>query len=49
MINNRKVEGLDDFATLVEEIDAGRAVALRVWRNGAASFVAYTPQSEDQG
>jgi serine protease Do len=49
MINNRKVDGLDDFETLVNEIDAERAVALRVWRNGAASFIAYTPQSEDQG
>jgi len=49
MINNRKVESLDDFATLVAEVDADRAVVLRVWRNGAASFVAYTPQSDDQG
>ena len=49
MINNRKVESLDDFATLVAEVDADRAVVLRVWRNGTASFVAYTPQSDDQG
>lgn len=49
MINNRKLEGLDDFETLVNEIDSGRAVALRVWRNGNASFIAYTPQSGDQG
>ena len=49
MINNRGVESLDDFETLVAEIDADRAVALRVWRNGAASFIAYTPQSDDHG
>lgn len=49
MINNRKLEGLDDFQTLVNDIDADRAVALRIWRNGIASFIAYTPQSEDKG
>jgi len=49
MINNRKLEGLDDFETLVSDIDSGRAVALRVWRNGNASFIAYTPQPGDQG
>lgn len=49
MINNRRLEGLGDFETLVNDIETGRAVALRVWRNGAASFIAYTPQSEDKG
>jgi serine protease Do len=49
MINNRKIEGLDDFENLVTEIEADRAVALRVWRNGAASFIAYTPQADDEG
>ena len=49
MINNRMVESLEDFATLVAEVDADRAVVLRVWRNGTASFIAYTPQSDDQG
>ncbi len=49
MINNRKLEGLDDFEALVNDIDADRAVALRIWRNGVASFIAYTPQSEDKG
>jgi len=48
MINNRAVDGLDDFETLVEKIDSDRAVALRVWRNGTASFIAYTPQGEDK-
>jgi hypothetical protein len=24
-------------------------VALRVWRNGTASFIAYTPREKDEG
>lgn len=47
MINNRAVDDLDDFATLVEKTEPERAVALRVWRNGTASFVAYTPRDKD--
>ena len=39
MINNRAVENMDDFATLVEGLEPNRAVALRVWRNGAANFI----------
>ncbi|MFC1776561.1 DegQ family serine endoprotease [Pseudomonadota bacterium] len=49
MINNRGVESLDDFEKLVEEIEPGRAVALRVWRNGVANFIAYTPGEKDEG
>jgi serine protease Do len=49
MINNRDVEDMDDFETLVEKIESGRAVALRVWRNGTASFIAYTPREKDEG
>ena len=49
MINNRKVENLDDFGTLVEDIEPDRAVALRVWRNGTANFIAYTPGDNDEG
>ena len=49
MINNRDVEGMDDFETLVEKIEPGRAVALRVWRNGTANFIAYTPRDKDEG
>ena len=48
MINNRDVENLDDFASLVENIEPERAVALRVWRNGTANFIAYTPRVEDE-
>jgi len=49
MINNQDVESLDDFEALVEKIEPDRAVALRVWRNGTASFIAYTPRDNDEG
>jgi len=49
MINNRDIENLDDFASVVENIEPNRAVALRVWRNGTANFIAYTPRVEDEG
>ncbi len=49
MINNRKIKDLEDFDSLVDDLDADRAVALRVWRNGTASFIAYTPRVEDEG
>ena len=49
MINNRDVENLDDFSTLVESVEPNHAVALRVWRNGTANFIAYTPRVKDEG
>ena len=48
MINNQSVEDLDGFETLVEKIELDRAVALRVWRNGTATFIAYTPRDNDE-
>ena len=48
MINNRKVENMEDFETLVSKVEPGKAVALRVWRNGTSSFIAYTPRQEDE-
>jgi len=48
MVNNRKVENMEDFDTLVGKVEIGKAVALRVWRNGASSFIAYTPREEDE-
>ncbi len=47
MINNRDVEDLDDFKILVKDIQPDKAVALRVWRNGTSSFIAYTPHAND--
>ena len=49
MINNRDVADLDGFEALVENVEPNRAVALRVWRNGTANFIAYTPRVEDEG
>lgn len=49
MINNQDIDDLNDFEELVEKIEPGRAVALRVWRNGTASFIAYTPRDKDEG
>jgi serine protease Do len=49
MINNQSVEDMDGFAKLVEDIEPNRAVALRIWRNGTASFIAYTPRDKDEG
>jgi serine protease Do len=49
MINNQDVEDLDSFESLVEDIEPERAVALRIWRNGTASFVAYTPRKKEEG
>lgn len=48
MVNNREVENMDDFDTLVAKVEPGKAVALRVWRNGTSSFIAYTPREEGE-
>jgi len=47
MVNNRVVENMEDFETLVGKVKPGKAVALRVWRNGTSSFIAYTPGTDD--
>ena len=39
----------DGFEALVENVEPNRAVALRIWRNGTANFIAYTPRVEDEG
>ncbi len=49
MINNRDVENMDDFEALVKKIERNHAVALRVWRNGTANFIAYTPRDKNEG
>jgi serine protease Do len=48
MINNRAVADMDAFIDIVADIQPGRAVALRIWRNGTTSFIAYTPQAEEE-
>jgi len=49
MINNQPVGDMEDFDDLIKDVEPGRAVALRVWRNGTASFIAYTPRDNDEG
>lgn len=46
-INSRPVLGTDEFDEVVEDLPADRSVALRVWRNGASSFIAYRPQGAE--
>jgi serine protease Do len=48
MVNSRTVENMDDFEMLVGKVEPDKAVALRVWRNGTSSFIAYTPREEDE-
>ena len=45
-INNRKVQDVDDFEEIAEELPEGRAVALRVMREGVTRYIAYTPSSD---
>jgi hypothetical protein len=41
---------VDEFDQIVDEVEPGRAVALRVWRQGATSFIAFTPREvQDAG
>lgn len=49
MINSRPIGDLDDFEEVVEDLEADKAVALRVWREGTTSFLAYTPSDGDVG
>ena len=49
MINNQAVDDMAAFDEVVGELEPGRAVALRVWRNGATTFFAYTPDQENVG
>jgi serine protease Do len=48
MINNQTVSDIEDFRTIVDELEPGRSVALLLHSpNGSTTFVAYTPESED--
>jgi len=49
MINNQAVNDMDDFDAIVDQIPAGRTVALLLHlSNGATTFVAYTPESAEE-
>ena len=47
MINRSKVEDIDSFSDIVESLPSGKAVALRVMRQGVTNFIAYTPSVEE--
>lgn len=47
MINSKSIENVGDFEKLVEDLPAGKAVALRVLRDGVTNFIAYTPATEE--
>ena len=46
-INNKAVEDVDGFNSIVESLPEGKAVALRVMRDGITRYIAYTPAVED--
>jgi len=46
-VNNREVKDVEDFEEVVETLPEGKAVALRVLRNGTPNFIAYTPEAVD--
>jgi serine protease Do len=46
-INNRKVEDVESFEEIAEGLEVGKAVALRVMRDGVTRYVAYTPTEDD--
>lgn len=48
-INNEAVDGIDSFGDIVEDLEPGKAVALRIWREGATNFLAFTPTDDDVG
>lgn len=43
-VNNRSVEGVEEFQEIVQDLPAQKAVALRVMRDGTSNFIAYTPE-----
>ncbi len=44
-VNSQPVSGIDDFQSVVNDLPTHKSVALRVWRNGSSSFIAYRPQA----
>ena len=47
MINNERVENVESFDEITAGLDEGKAVAIRVMREGLTRFIAYTPSAED--
>jgi serine protease Do len=47
MINSAKIDDMDAFDEAVKDVPEGKAVALRVMRDGVTRFIAYTPAAEE--
>ncbi len=47
MINSSKVDGVGSFSDIVESLSPGKAIALRIMRQGVSNFIAYTPPAKD--
>ncbi len=47
MINNQPVSDVKDFETIVKSTRPGKAIALRVLRDGVSNFIAYTPSVKE--
>lgn len=45
-INNQKVEDIDSFEEIAADLPEGKAVALRVMRDGVTRYIAYTPSDD---
>ena len=46
-INNQAVEDVDSFNSIAESLPEGKAVALRVMREGITRYIAYSTAVED--
>jgi serine protease Do len=46
-INNNAIEDVEDFESVVEDLPANKAVALRVMRSGTTTFLAFTPDGDE--
>jgi serine protease Do len=47
MINDKAVADVEEFDGIVNDLPKGKAVALRVLRDGTSSFIAYTPSDKE--
>ena len=48
-VNNRVVANVEEFQQATGNLEPGRAVAVRLWRGGQTTFLAFTPDEEDVG
>lgn len=46
-VNNQRVQDVASFEAIAADLPAGKAVALRVMREGVTRYIAYTPTAED--